>query len=92
VISCAKALLARVMTSGVALAGVALGTLLLYLVLVIVSRVMDAEFGLHLPVEPLDAREALALAIMVATGLVAGLLPGARAYCMSLADGIIVQT
>ena len=75
-----------------ALAGVLLGVALLYLVLLIVRPIIDAKYGLYLPIAPLDWHEIGMLAAVVAAGLVAGAVPAVRAYFKSVADGIIVRT
>lgn len=74
------------------LLGALLGIVLLYLALLIIRPLVDAEFGLYLEIGWLTARELLSLLAIVAAGLVAGLLPALRAYRLSLADGMMVRT
>ncbi|NJO36657.1 MAG: ABC transporter permease, partial [Rhizobiales bacterium] len=74
------------------LLGAILGVVLLYLALLIVRPLVDAEFGLYLEIGWLTPREQLSLLAIVAAGLVAGLLPALRAYRLSLADGMMVRT
>ena len=74
------------------LLGAMLGVVLLYLALLIVRPLVDAEFGLYLEIGWLTPREQLSLLAIVAAGLVAGLLPALRAYRLSLADGMMVRT
>ncbi len=74
------------------LLGATLGVALLYLALVIIRPIVDAEFGLYLEIGWLTPRELLSLLAIVVAGLLAGLLPALRAYRLSLADGMMVKT
>ena len=76
----------------VAAAGAVLGTALLYLALAVLRPVIDAAFGLWLPVGAPTAREAVTLAAVVAAAICVSLLPAIRAYRLSLADGMIVTS
>ena len=73
-------------------AGVALGTALLYVSLAVLRPVIDRMWGLNLTIEPLNTHELQMLAGVVLAGLLAGLLPAIRAYRLSLADGMTVRT
>jgi putative ABC transport system permease protein len=73
-------------------AGTLLGVALLYGALVVIRPIIDARFGLYLGIGPPAARELVTLLAIMAAGLVAGLLPGLRAYRLSLADGMTVRT
>jgi len=72
--------------------GIALGTVLLYAGLFLVRPLVDAAYGLYLPIEAPSARELAALGLIAAAGLAAGALPALRAYRLSLADGMTVRT
>ena len=74
------------------LLGVLLGVALLYLGLWIASPIIDARYGLYLPVTPLSGSELLMLGLIVAAGFAVALLPALRAYQMSLADGMTVRS
>jgi putative ABC transport system permease protein len=74
------------------LLGVLLGVALLYLGLSIASPVIDARYGLYLPVTALSQRELVMLAWIVGAGFGVALLPALRAYRMSLADGMTVRS
>jgi putative ABC transport system permease protein len=74
------------------LAGVLLGTALTYGGLYVARPVIDRLYGLHLAIDPPTWGEMATLAAIVAAGVVAGLLPGLRAYRLSLADGMTVRT
>ena len=74
------------------LLGAFLGVVLLYLALLIVRPLVDAEFGLYLDIGWLTSRELMSLLAIIVAGLLAGLLPALRAYRLSLADGMMVRT
>ncbi|MEM8689547.1 MAG: ABC transporter permease [Pseudomonadota bacterium] len=74
------------------LAGVVLGILATYGLLFTLRPVIDSLYGLYLDISPPAAKEWLALAAIVAGGVIAGLLPAIRAYRQSLADGMTVQS
>jgi putative ABC transport system permease protein len=73
-------------------AGVALGTALLYISLVGLRPVVDRLYGLNLTIEPLHPVEWQMLGAVVAAGILAGLLPALRAYRLSVADGMTIRT
>ena len=73
------------------LAGVVLGTLLLYTALVVLQPVIDRMYGLHLNIDAPKPSELITLAMIVAAGFLAALLPAMRAYRLSLADGMTVR-
>ena len=73
-------------------AGVVLGTLLLYGGLAVAQPLVDRAYGLHLAIDPPKMSELLTLGAVVAAGILAGLLPALRAYRLSLADGMMVRT
>ncbi len=74
-----------------ALSGVTLGIALFYAVLVVARPLASREFGLHLPVAPLDASDYAILGLVVLAGLIAGCVPAIRAYRLSLADGLSMR-
>jgi putative ABC transport system permease protein len=74
------------------LIGAALGVVLLYVGLAVLQPYIDRVYGLHIGIEPLKSGEWFNLGAVVATGVVAGLLPALRAYRLSLADGMTVRT
>ncbi|MFO1185469.1 MAG: ABC transporter permease [Bauldia sp.] len=75
-----------------AIAGALAGIALTYAALFVARPWIDGKFGLYLPLAAPGPPEALALAIAVLAGLAVGLVPAARAYRNSVADGIIVRS
>ena len=74
------------------LLGVLLGVALLYLGLYLARPMVDAQYGLYLPISLLSQRELVMLVLIVGSGFGVALLPALRAYQMSLADGMTVQS
>lgn len=73
-------------------AGVALGLALLYAVLFVTRPIVDAAFGLYLNIDMPNSREWVILAAIVVAGIVVSAVPAARAYRLSLADGMTVRS
>jgi putative ABC transport system permease protein len=71
--------------------GAVLGLGLLYLGLVIGQPLIDAAFGLWLPIEPPSLREGWVLLAVVAASVIVSMVPAFRAYRLSLADGMTVR-
>jgi putative ABC transport system permease protein len=72
----------------ITLGGVLLGIVATYGVTVLASGWAQSRFGIALRLEPPAAGEWTVVGAMLAAGLLAGLLPGLRAYRLSLADGL----
>lgn len=72
----------------VTLLGTAIGYLLLTGLTVLAAPFVLAHFGIPLQWHTISANEFLLLAAIVATGLAASLVPGMRAWRLSLADGL----
>lgn len=73
------------------LAGVILGTVLLYVGLFFARPIVDRLYGLNLPVSAPTSWELTTLSAIVVAGLIAGLGPAILAYRRSLADGMTVR-
>jgi len=71
--------------------GAVIGLGLLYLGLLVAQPVVDARFGLWLPIEAPSLRELWVLLGVVAAGAIVSMVPALRAYRMSLADGMMVK-
>lgn len=78
--------------SFITVAGSLLGLLLIYIVLFAIQPLIDAEFGLWIPLTAPTAREALYLLGVTAAGAIVSAIPAIRAYRMSLADGMVVTS
>jgi putative ABC transport system permease protein len=72
----------------VTVVGAMLGVLALLLASVLCAPWLQAQHGVSLTVGSLTATQGLMLVAIMAAGVFAGLLPGWRAYRMSLADGL----
>ncbi len=75
----------------IAAAGALLGMVLLTLGMVIAQPMVDAAFGLYLPLDAPGQRELTVFGAVVLAGGLVGLMPALRAYRMSLADGMTVR-
>lgn len=73
------------------LAGVVLGTVLLYAVLFFARPIVDRLYGLNLDISAPTSWEMTTLLVIVLAGLIAGLGPAILAYRRSLADGMTVR-
>ena len=71
--------------------GILSGVALLYLGLWVARPLLDARYGIYLPITPLSAHELATLGIIVLASLGIALLPALRAYRMSLADGMAIR-
>ena len=71
--------------------GAGLGLGLIYAALALGRPMIDAAFGLWLPLDPPGLREGLVLASVIGAAALAGLIPALRAYRLSLADGMMVR-
>ncbi len=74
-----------------AILGVMLGTGFLYLLLILTWPMIEQASGLYLVLSWPGEREVAYLAIILAGGLVAGIIPAIRAYKMSLLDGLTIR-
>lgn len=72
--------------------GALLGLVLLYAGLFIAQPMIDAAFGLWLPIDPPSLRELWVLLSVILAGAIVSMVPALRAYRMSLADGMMVRT
>ncbi|MGR3503543.1 ABC transporter permease [Pseudaestuariivita sp.] len=72
--------------------GALLGLVLLYAALFVGQPMIDAAFGLYLPIEAPSLRELYVLAGVIAASAIVSALPALRAYRLSLADGMTVKS
>ena len=75
-----------------ALAGVLLGLLLLYLAILVAQGPLQAHYGLYLPLAWPSAYEWALLGSILLAGLLMGGVPAWRAYRQSLADGLSIRS
>jgi putative ABC transport system permease protein len=68
--------------------GVLLGVIATYGATFLLAGWAQSQFGVALRLEPPGTGEWTVVAAMLGAGLIAGLLPGLRAYRLSLADGL----
>jgi putative ABC transport system permease protein len=73
------------------LLGLAAGVGLLYLLLAAAQPALESELGLFIGIGAPSLREWSLLGAVLAAGVLAGVLPGWRAYRMSLADGLSIR-
>ena len=73
------------------IAGVALGLVLLYAGLFALQPLIDTRFGLYISIAPPSLRELAMLGAIILGGVLAGIIPAARAYRLSLADGMTIR-
>lgn len=71
--------------------GIALGLGLLYALLLVARPLVEARYGISLAVSTPTPHEFVLLGIVLLAGFVAGILPGYRAYRLSLADGLSIR-
>ncbi len=76
----------------IAACGVIAGLVLLYSGLALARPMVDAAFGLWLPIDWPSDRELLVMLAVLLGAAAASLLPAWRAYQFSLADGMMVKT
>jgi putative ABC transport system permease protein len=72
-------------------AGTLLGLLLVYGLSFVAQPLVERQFGVFVPVEPLTAVSASYVVAVVAVGVVIGLVPAAKAYRNALSDGLSVR-
>lgn len=75
----------------VTLMGIATGTALLYGLLLIGQPLIASRFGLLIGITGFSVYEMLLMGIICVAGILIGVIPGARIYRHSLADGLTVR-
>lgn len=70
------------------LAGILFGMALLYSAIGLAQPIIEANYGLFIPITLPNKRELIMVSILLATGFIVGLIPAYRAYRNSLADGM----
>jgi len=72
--------------------GCVAGLGLLYLGVLAGQPIIEAQYGIYLPINPPTVREWTILSIILGAGTIAGFLPAFLAYRNSVADGLTVRT
>lgn len=73
------------------LLGILVGLGLLYGALLVAQPLILSAMGIFVAVGTLSAHEMMLLALVLAAGFLVGLIPGYRAYRLSLADGLSIR-
>ena len=73
------------------LLGILVGLGVLYAALFAAQPLILSEMGIFVAVGTLSAREMMLLALVLAAGVLVGLIPSYRAYRLSLADGLSIR-
>jgi putative ABC transport system permease protein len=71
--------------------GVIVGTLLHYLSVLVARPVAQELIGLHMPFALPTVSDLALLGIVTLAGMVVGIVPAVRAYCVSLSDGMSMR-
>ena len=73
------------------LVGILFGLLFLYIILFASQPLLEAHFGLFIPIHPPSFKDLIILGGIVLTGMLMGIIPALRAYRQSLADGMTIR-
>ena len=73
------------------LAGIIFGLFILYLALFVSQPILEAYFGLFIPINPPSNRDIIILGGILLTAMLMGIIPALRAYYQSLADGMTLR-
>ncbi|MBK8287440.1 MAG: ABC transporter permease [Cellvibrionales bacterium] len=74
---------------GISILGMLTGVLLLFLLTAVAGPMVEAQWGLHMTVQFLSMAELHWLSLVLFVSVLASLVPGWRAYRLSLADGLV---
>ena len=73
------------------LAGIIFGLFILYLALFVSQPILEAYFGLFIPLNLPSNRDIIILGGILLTAMLMGIIPALRAYHQSLADGMTIR-
>ena len=73
------------------LAGIIFGLFILYLALFVSQPILEAYFGLFIPINFPSNRDIIILGGILLTAMLMGIIPALRAYYQSLADGMTIR-
>lgn len=71
--------------------GIAIGTVLLFCILLVLQPLIQQQFGLYIAVTALTSHELSLLGLVQIAGILVGIIPAVRAYQHSLADGMTIR-
>jgi putative ABC transport system permease protein len=71
--------------------GVAIGSGLLYGLLIVSQPLIMSRFGIFIEISAISLYELLLIVIVCLAGIVIGFIPGYRIYRYSLADGMTIK-
>lgn len=74
-----------------AILGAVLGVVMVYGLLFVFQPMIEARFGLYLPIQPMDDLQIMYVIGVIVVGFVAGLVPAVKAYRTALHDGLSVR-
>ncbi len=73
------------------LVGILFGLLSLYISLFVSQPLLEAYFGLFIPIHSPSFKDLIILGVIILNGILMGLIPALRAYRQSLADGMTIR-
>ena len=73
------------------LVGILFGLLFLYIILFASQPLLEAYFGLFIPIHLPSFKDLIILGVIILNGMLMGLIPALRAYRQSLADGMTIR-
>ena len=73
------------------LAGIIFGLFILNLALFVSQPILEAYFGLFIPINPPSNRDIIILGGILLTAMLMGIIPALKAYHQSLADGMTIR-
>ena len=73
------------------LAGIIFGLFILYLALFVSQPILEAYFGLFIPINLPSNRDIIILGGILLTAMLMGIIPALKAYHQSLADGMTIR-
>ena len=73
------------------LVGILFGLLFLYITLFVSQPLLEAYFGLFIPIQPPSVKDLIILGVIILNGMLMGLILALRAYRQSLSDGMTIR-
>ena len=71
--------------------GILFGLLFLYIILFASQPLLEAYFGLFIPIKPPSVKDLIILGVIILNGMLMGLIRALRAYRQSLSDGMTIR-